>query len=299
MPHSLHTGLSPLMQFPGFPCNSLNFQQQVWIELLSLPFRPGPGTARGRAAASPGDKESHTAPGHILNSSIVRQEEMCLGNAAVTTLKHHNSILTTSLRRCRSDKQAERGSRALPAAAPAGSGAFGAGRASRSLLRGCVTRLNREHTAPGGILHFSLPLLRHSGQGNPCTQRAEPASRPCEGTLIHTEPRPDPTPSFPRAPPEHGEHCSPWLSCCHPSRALPSPHARDGSEEELPGSLLWNHPSPAIQHQPHSGHQCLGQNHTLLLHLATDWKPLSYCLLPGKVLFPYLRHSSALSTLSH
>lgn len=86
------------------------------MEILSLPFRPGPGTARGRAAASPGDKESHTAPGHILNSSIVRQEEMCLGNVAVTTLKHRNSILTTSLRRCRSDKHAERGSRALPAA---------------------------------------------------------------------------------------------------------------------------------------------------------------------------------------
>lgn len=55
-------------------------------------------------AASPGDKRSHAASGRILNSSIVRQEEMCLANVAVTALKHDNLILTTSLGRCRSDK---------------------------------------------------------------------------------------------------------------------------------------------------------------------------------------------------
>lgn len=72
-----------------------------------MPFWPGLGVARGKAAASLGDKKSRAASGHILNSSIVRQEEACLVNVAVTTLKHPNLILTTSLRRRRSDKHEE------------------------------------------------------------------------------------------------------------------------------------------------------------------------------------------------
>lgn len=63
--------------------------------------------ASGKAATSLGDKNSYAASGHILNSSIVRQEEMCLVNVAVTALKHPNLILTTSLQRHRSDKHKE------------------------------------------------------------------------------------------------------------------------------------------------------------------------------------------------
>lgn len=74
---------------------------------LSLPFWPGPGVASGKAATSLGEKNSYEASGHILNSSIVHQEEMCLVNVAVTALKHPNLIPTTSLRRHRSDKHKE------------------------------------------------------------------------------------------------------------------------------------------------------------------------------------------------
>lgn len=56
----------------------------------------GPGTARGPAAASLGDQKPCAAAGRISHSSIVRQEETCLVNAAVTTLKRRNLILTTS-----------------------------------------------------------------------------------------------------------------------------------------------------------------------------------------------------------
>lgn len=192
-PHSLLTGLSPwayLHAIPWFSMSFADFQQQMWLELLGLPFWPRPGTAHGKAAASPGDKESHTASGHILNSSIVRQEEMCLGNVAVTTLKHHNSILTTSLRRCRSDKHGERGGRAVPAAGPR----LPLGRAwgaSRSLLRGCPPRSKRKPTSPGASCAPSLC----SDPAPPLQPKADPASLPCEGILI---PHPAPTPSLPQ-----------------------------------------------------------------------------------------------------
>lgn len=136
--------------------------------LLSLPFWPGPGVPCGKAATSLGDQKSHAASGRILNSSIARQEEMCLVNVAVTTLNHRNLILTTSLRRCRSDKHEElgrneagvrplrraRGSRAVPTAgptlrtaAPAGSSGFRAWRASRFLLVGYRMCLNCKPTS--------------------------------------------------------------------------------------------------------------------------------------------------------
>lgn len=148
------------MQFPGFPCNSPILQQQMWMEPLSRPFR-------GKAAASPGDKESRTASGHVLNSCIVRQEEMCLGNVAVTTLKRHNSILTTSLRRCRSDKRAEEGAGLCRLRHPQRLGRLGPG----------------EHRAPPwGMSHKVKP------QTELCTASSAPTQ--CPGKALYPKGRP-------------------------------------------------------------------------------------------------------------
>lgn len=163
-----------------------------------MPFWPGPGAARGKAETSLGDTKSYAASGHILNSSIVRQEEMCLVNVAVTTLKHHNLILTTSLRRHRSDKHEElrideagvcplhgaHGSCASPTpgptlhtAAPARWSRFQAWRASCFLLVGCRTHLNCKPTSAEGIL-LSRFLLQPAVQQNRCTQNRQISAPP-------------------------------------------------------------------------------------------------------------------------
>lgn len=240
---------------------------------FAFPFQPGPGTASGKAATSPGDKESHTASGHILNSSIVCQEEMCLGNVAVTALKQHNSILTTSLRRCRSDKQGERGSRAW-------------GWDSIALPpRASLTDLSCKPSPAGSTLHSLLPW-------KPCTPKGRPCTLPLGGYFDPHGPLSQSYTSFlhpggfPRAvPAEQGELCSPCPD--PPPSPQPSPHCPGipmggVGVGRSPHSILCPHPATAIQQQPRSGHQCLGQNHTQALRLATDWKSFSELLPPTR-----------------
>lgn len=258
---------------------------------FAFPFRPGPGTARGKAATSPGDKESHTASGHILNSSIVCQEEMCLGNVAVTALKQHNSILTTSLRRCRSDKQGERGSRAW-------------GWDSIALPpRASLTDLSCKPSPAGSTLHSLLPW-------KPCTPKGRPCTLPLGGYFDPHGPLSQSYTSFlhpggfPRAVlAEQGELCSP---CPDPPPVPSPPHTAQGSPWE---GWEWGGAPTASSAptQPLPSNSSLAQGISALAKITpkhcawprTGNHSLSYCLLPGKVLFPYLRRSSALSTLSH
>lgn len=120
---------------------------------------------------------------------------MCLVNVAVTTLKHHNLILTTSLRRRRSDKHEELrrdeagicplrwagGSRAAPTPSPARRRTrpieqIWAWRASRSLLVGPRVHLNCKPTSAEGILRSDLlpgesPAPRAGGSPHPSPGR--------------------------------------------------------------------------------------------------------------------------------
>lgn len=159
---------------------------------------------------------------------------MCLGNVAVTALKQHNSILTTSLRRCRSDKQGERGSRAW-------------GWDSIALPpRASLTDLSCKPSPAGSTLHSLLPW-------KPCTPKGRPCTLPLGGYFDPHGPLSQSYTSFlhpggfPRAVlAEQGELCSP---CPDPpqSPALPTlprdPHGRGGSGEEPP-----QHPLPPPSH---------------------------------------------------